>query len=189
VESSFVLRHSQNGAEFAAVYIGNYCFVYDFATGRWHERRSRVPNGVDYIDAPWRVNAIQQAYNKVFVLDSDSGYLGEITDSELGEYDINFYRRVVLQPFSNNSAPMRVYAIEVYMDVGYDKDDVISMRWSDDGGFTWSEPLSRGLGEVGEYGRRVVFDRLGLFVKTRMLEFTYTGRNPCSINKILAYAR
>ncbi|MFM7858084.1 MAG: hypothetical protein ACKO96_40745, partial [Flammeovirgaceae bacterium] len=36
VESSFVLRHSQNGAEFAAVFIGNYCFVYDFASGRWH---------------------------------------------------------------------------------------------------------------------------------------------------------
>jgi hypothetical protein len=186
VEKSFVLRHSQNGAEFAAVFIGDYCFVYDFASGRWHERRSRILVGVDYVDAPWRVNSIQQAYNKVFVLDSDSGYLGEITDSAYNEYGISIYRKVVTQPFNNNSTPTRVYAIEPYFDVGYEPNDVISMRWSDDGGFTWSEPLSRGLGEVGEYGRRVVFDRLGMFVKTRMAEFTYTGQNPCSFNKLLA---
>lgn len=188
VEDSYLMRHSQNGAEFCCLKIGGFCFVYDLTAKRWHERRSRIPDGANYIDAPWRVTAIQQAYNRVFVLDSDQGVLGEISDQAYTEYEINLHRKVVTQPFMNNGARTRVYAIEVYFDVGYEEGDVVALRFSDDGGFTWSEPLTRGLGAVGEYGRRVIFDRMGSFSNSRILEITYTGKNPASFNKLMANA-
>lgn len=188
VENSYLMRHSQNGAEFSCFKIGDYCFVFDLTASRWHERRSRIPDGVNYIDAPWRVTAIQQAYNRVFVLDSDQGILGEISDQAFTEYEINIHRKIVTQPFTNEGAVMRVYAIEVYFDVGYEEGDVVAMRHSDDGGFTWSEPSTRGLGAVGEYGRRVIFDRMGSFSNTRMLEITYTGKNPASFNRLMVNA-
>jgi hypothetical protein len=36
------------------------------------------------------------------------------------------------------------------------------LRWSDDGGRTWSNQIFRALGAVGQYGTRVTFDGLGI---------------------------
>lgn len=186
IESSFIMRHSQDGAEFICFRIGEYCFIYDLTAGRWHERRSRIPYGSDFVESPWRVNSITQIYNKVFVTDSADGIIGTIDDQSATEYGIELFRRIVTQPFLNMGIRQRVWAIEAYFDVGYGGNESLQMRWSDDGGFTWSNWLSRGLGGVGEYGRRVVFDRLGSFPNTRMLEFVYTGINPASFNKLMA---
>jgi hypothetical protein len=35
------------------------------------------------------------------------------------------------------------------------------LRWSDDGGHTWSSYKSREIGKIGKYGQRVVWNRLG----------------------------
>lgn len=40
-------------------------------------------------------------------------------------------------------------------------DPVINLRWSDDGGHTWSSYHQRSLGKIGEYSRRVIWRRLG----------------------------
>jgi hypothetical protein len=186
IQTSFMMRHSQDGAEFLCFRIGDYCFVYDLVVGRWHERRSRIPFGDDFLDTPWRVNSITQIYNKVFVTDSADSILGVIDDLSATEYGINLHRKVRTQPFMNMGIRQRVWAIEAYFDVGYSDEENLQLRWSDDGGFTWSNWISRPLGAVGEYGRRIVFDRLGAFPNTRMLEFVYTGINPASFNKLLA---
>jgi hypothetical protein len=44
---------------------------------------------------------------------------------------------------------------------GQPRDPILSLRWSDDGAKTWSQPRNVGLGKGGEYGKRVVFRRLG----------------------------
>lgn len=182
VTNSYMMRHSQNGADFACLKMGDSCFVFDLSTSLWHERSSVI--GGNKVN--WRVTSIQQAYNRVFVLDSDLSSLGEITDSAFDEYGVRIHRVITTQPFTNSGKTTRVYAIEAYFDVGYEAGDVLTLEYSDDGGFTWSEPISRGLGAIGEYGRRVIFDRLGSFTNTRVLRFTYTGRNPASFNKLMA---
>lgn len=186
VRSSLMMRHSQDGAELLCFRIGDYCFVYDLVAGRWHERRSRIPYGQSYIDAPWRVNSITQIYNKVFVTDSAEGVLGIIDDQTTTEYGINIFRRIVTQPFTSLGLRQRAWSLEAYFDVGYEEGDNLQLRYSDDGGFTWSDWVSRSLGAIGQYGRRVVFDRLGSFPNTRMLEFVYTGKNPATFNKLIA---
>jgi len=195
ISRAFMLRHSQNGAEFIVLNVGDYCLKYDLAaSGRagvpiWHEQRSRIPVGVNYQDSPWRVNSIAQAYNKVFVGDAVDGRIGEITD-ELGtEYGINMACVVDTPPLSNMGVKSKVWAIEVFTDVGVSADDGMNLSWSDDGGFTYSNKLSRSLGAIGEYGRRVIWNRLGAFSIARKLRIEYSGQYPRGINKVQANAQ
>lgn len=44
-------------------------------------------------------------------------------------------------------------------------DQYLRMRYSDDGGHNLSNWREESIGEVGEYGKRVIFDRLGQFTQ------------------------
>lgn len=195
INRAFMLRHSQNGAEFIVMNVGDYCFKYDLSASQrsgkpeWHEQRSRIPDGVDYIDSTWRVNSIVQAYNRVFVGDAVDGRIGEMNDQVGTEYGINMRCVIQTQPLSNAGVKGKVWAIEVFTDVGLGNDDPINLSWSDDGGYTWSNKIDRYAGATGEYGRRVIWDRLGMFSIARMLEIEYSGTYPRAINKIMANAQ
>ena len=45
--------------------------------------------------------------------------------------------------------------------IGTGTEPVIALRWSDDAGNTWSTPIERGLGLVGDHAKSVTFRRLG----------------------------
>lgn len=182
VEESFMTRLSQNGAEFVMLTIGERCLGYDLSVGRWHERESRIGES----DFRWRVNSIVQAYNQIFVGDAVDGRIGRIDDELFTEYDNSMIRTLVTQPYFDGGNRVKAKGIEVYTDTGNDEGDLMRLSWSDNGGYNWSNPIYRGMGAVGEYGRRVVFDRLGSFSNTRVLRLEYTGSNPCAINKMVA---
>lgn len=186
IASARIIRHSQNGAEFAVLFVGDWCFVYDLVSGKWHERRSLIPYGENELDVPWRAKHIVQAYNRVIVTDSNGGSLGFLDDSINAEYGNGMHSYFIGQPFLDSGNRIRVYAIEAYCDVGNAPDEYMQLIYSDDGGFNWSETISRGIGGIGDYGRRIVFDRLGAVPNTRMLRFDYTGTKPLSINAIMA---
>jgi hypothetical protein len=42
-----------------------------------------------------------------------------------------------------------------------EEDPKLMLRWSDDGGHTWSNEITTSIGKVGEFSSRVVFRRLG----------------------------
>jgi hypothetical protein len=46
-------------------------------------------------------------------------------------------------------------------------DPEVMLRWSDDGGHTWSNYRTSSVGKIGEYGHRVWFRRLGMTMKLR----------------------
>lgn len=194
VEQSKILRHSQNGANFIVFQIGDYCFVYDLASSLrkgvpiWHERRSQVLIGSDYVDSPWRVKSIIQAYNRVLVGDSADGRIGEIADDLGTEYGASMLCVLDTQPLSNSGVKSKVKGIEVYTDVGVAPDDVMNLSWSDDGGYTWSNTIECSLGKIGEYGRRVTWTRLGAFSLARQLRIQYSGVYPRGINGIVGNA-
>lgn len=54
-------------------------------------------------------------------------------------------------------------------------DNAVRMRYSDDGQADWSEWDEVPLGEVGEYGKRLVWDRLG---SARARVYTFTCSSP-----------
>lgn len=53
----------------------------------------------------------------------------------------------------------------LYIDTGNqtagDGESTIWLRYSNDGGYTWSEPLPRSMGSVGEYSKPIIWNRLG----------------------------
>lgn len=54
----------------------------------------------------------------------------------------------------------------------------VMLRWSDDGGHTWSNEHWADVGRIGEYSRRVLFRRLGMTLKLRDRVYELSGTDP-----------
>jgi hypothetical protein len=59
------------------------------------------------------------------------------------------------------------YFIDEEMDGVQGADPEVMLRWSDDGGHTWSNYRTASIGKIGEYYRRVWFRRLGMTLQLR----------------------
>jgi hypothetical protein len=55
------------------------------------------------------------------------------------------------------------------------------LRWSDDGGHTWSNEHWTSLGRIGQYGRRAFWRRLGMTQKLRDRVYEVSGTDPVKI--------
>jgi hypothetical protein len=55
------------------------------------------------------------------------------------------------------------------------------LRWSDDGGHTWSNEHWSKMGAIGQYGRRVFWRRLGMTMKLRDRVYEVSGTDPVKI--------
>jgi hypothetical protein len=55
------------------------------------------------------------------------------------------------------------------------------LRWSDDGGHTWSNSHWRSMGKTGTYGTRVIWRRLGMTLKLRDRVYEVSGTDPIKI--------
>jgi hypothetical protein len=60
-------------------------------------------------------------------------------------------------------------------------DPQVMLRWSDDGGHTWSNEHWRSMGLVGQWGRRVIWRRLGMTLKLRDRVYEVSGTDPIKI--------
>jgi hypothetical protein len=57
----------------------------------------------------------------------------------------------------------------------------VMLRWSDDGGHTWSNEHWTSIGRVGEYGHRAFWRRLGMTLKLRDRVYEISGTDPVKI--------
>jgi len=60
-------------------------------------------------------------------------------------------------------------------------DPQIMLRWSDDGGHTWSNEHWTGMGKIGNYGYRAFWRRLGMTDKLRDRVYEVSGTDPVKI--------
>jgi len=60
-------------------------------------------------------------------------------------------------------------------------DPQVMLRWSDDGGHTWSNNHWRSMGKTGTYGTRVLWRRLGMTLKLRDRVYEVSGTDPIKI--------
>jgi hypothetical protein len=60
-------------------------------------------------------------------------------------------------------------------------DPAVMLRWSDDGGHTWSNEHWSTIGKIGEYYRRVFWRRLGMTLKLRDRVYELSGTDPIKI--------
>ena len=57
----------------------------------------------------------------------------------------------------------------------------VMLRWSDDGGHTWSNEHWVSIGKIGEYYRRAIWRRLGMTMKLRDRVYEVSGTDPVKI--------
>jgi hypothetical protein len=60
-------------------------------------------------------------------------------------------------------------------------DPQVMLRWSDDGGHTWSSEHWASIGKIGAYGQRTFWRRLGMTLKLRDRVYELSGTDPVKI--------
>lgn len=176
--SIFSWSYASKGAYFVGFTLPNTTIVYDSITGRWHERKSRIPDGAGIFTLQrFRVNSIVTAYGKVLVGDSQDGRIGELNNDVYMEYENNILRRIATQPFQNNMKAMFVPTIELVCESGVGNADCpkpqIIMERSKDAKI-WTDGRARSLGIQGEYKRRQIWRRNGRVSRFELFRWTVT---------------
>lgn len=186
--SASCLAYKQFGRTFFVLSTSEKTFVYDATTGLWHRRES---TGYVDGDGPWRAAHFSE-FNTLRIAGSrDENKLYEI-DLETHTEGSNHIRRVFTSQtisFEMRQTTMRKLIIDMDMGAGLatgqGSDPMLMMQFSDDGGNTWSNELWRGMGKMGEYTNRIVFERLGQF-RQRILRFSVS--DPINVVAISAHA-
>lgn len=143
----------------------NKTWVFDITTGTWHERQHYNPvfNNETYDLAEFAlvvngVNIVASRLNGDIYLSNSSAH----TDN--GD-PIRCTKTT--QPFSQEFKAIGIDVLEIKCGTGYSNstdtyyDPYISMRYSNDSGHTWSNEQPRSLGKIGEWGKRIIWNRLG----------------------------
>ena len=166
--------YQQDGHSFYVLIFptANTTWVYDAATQAWHERAG-WSNGSF---TRHRSNC-QMAFNsEVIVGDFENGniYAFDLDDySDNGQIQKWLRSWRALPTGQNNLKRTAHHSLQldvesgVGLNVGQGSDPEVMLRWSDDGGHTWSNYHTAKIGKIGEYYRRVFWRRLGMTLKLR----------------------
>lgn len=107
-------------------------------------------NDIEMVDQSWElvIDLTIPMKLKTVAVDFDPSYTYKYAMSSLP----SFY-----------ATSMQVWNGQLQTDgpVPHYRDPEIILRWSDDGGHTWSNEQARGVGQVGHYSKRVIWRRLG----------------------------
>lgn len=168
VTDAFTFSYTYEGHKFVVLTFptGNATWVYDIATGLWHERESRDMNNNNL--GRWRGNCVAGVYNKILIGDAFSGQIGFIdptVSTELG----NTIRTLMVSP-PVHSDRRRIFhsRFEIDMETGVGNtvdpgsNPQVCLDWSDDEGRTFI-PMQpwQSLGKIGAYRTRLHWQRLG----------------------------
>jgi len=165
--------YASKGAYFIGFSLPSTTLVYDTTSQRWHERKSLLDGSLGAL----RVSSIVKAYNKVICGDVIDGRIGELNPDVYTEYENIIIRRVATQPFQNNMQSVFFPTLELTVESGVGNTDApdpqITLERSKDGK-TWSGPISRSIGKIGEYSRRAIWRRNGRASRFEIFRFTLT---------------
>ena len=69
----------------------------------------------------------------------------------------------------------------VGLNTGQGSDPQVMLRWSDDGGHTFSNGHWKSMGAIGKFGKRTIWRRLGATMKIRDRVYEVSGTDPVRI--------
>ena len=164
----------------------NTTWVYDVATGAWHERAS-LNNG--------EFNR-HRANNQMFF--NDTTVVGDYQTGKIYAFDLEVYADDgaaqkwlrswrALPTGANNLTRTIQHALQldcetgVGLNSGQGSDPQVMLRWSDDGGHTFSNEHWKSMGAIGKYGKRTIWRRLGATMKIRDRVYEVSGTDPVRI--------
>ena len=167
----------------------NATWVYDVATGGWHERAG-WSNG-QFVRH--RSNCQMTFNSRTIVGDFENGNiyafnLNVFADNGQPQKWLRSWR--ALPTGANNLKRTAQHSLQLDcetgtgLNLGQGADPQVMLRWSDDGGHTWSSEHWVAIGKIGEYGRRAIWRRLGMTVKLRDRVYEVSGTDPVKIDII-----
>jgi hypothetical protein len=172
----------------------NKTWVYDAATGLWHER-GFFSNG---LFSAHRSRTHQFAFGKHLVGDWNSGNIYQMSIATLTDFGNNI-RRVRRAPYISSEGQWIFFdTLEVEAEMGLGplppltdgagnaRDPQGMLRWSDDGAKTWSNERVMNFGQAGNYLTRAREFRLGRAwgSRGRVIELAVTDPIPWRITDV-----
>ena len=151
----------------------------DAATNSWHERE--YWDSVHAVARAIRGRTYCYGHGKHLVGDFETGAVYEMSMA-IADDNGTEIRRIRRAPAVwSGDKVMTTNRLSIIMQTGTaDSSPTAFIRTSNDGGYTWSSEIEASMGQLGSYGRRVQFRRLGS-ARRKVIEFRVTDRVPVAI--------
>lgn len=188
LSDAIAYTYQQDGHSFYVLIFpsANTTWVYDVATGAWHERAG-WSNG-QFTRHP---SNCQMSFNGQIVVGDYQN--GNVYAFDLDTYSDNgsvqrWLRTWRALPTGKNDLKRTAHhslqldcETGVGLNSGQGNDPQVMLRWSDDGGHTWSNEHWRSMGQIGQFGYRTIWRRLGMTVKLRDRVYEVSATDPVKI--------
>lgn len=185
ISDAVAYTYQQDGHAFYVITFpsANATWVYDASTQAWHERAG-FSNGSF---TRHRSNC-QAFFNNITIVGDYED--GSIYEMSLTTYDDNGAVQKwlrswrALPPGQNNLKRTAHHSLQldcesgVGLNSGQGEDPQVMLRFSDDGGHTWSNERWVSIGAIGAYGTRAIWRRLGMTEKLRDRVYEVSGTDP-----------
>lgn len=161
----------------------------------WSER-GVWNSGMNRYDV-WAPRVHADAFGKHLVADRTSGTIWEMDTAISTDVNGQGIRRLRRAPALNTEFKRTaIDNVQLIMDVGVglasgttsDTDPVAALRLSNDGGRTFGNEHQAAIGRIGEYSRRVEWNRLGT-VENGVIEIVWSDPVPCRVVDAYVNAR
>ena len=175
VSDAYGFTYVQEGHEFYVLCLPTEAktWVFDAVTQRWHERGEWDSDADDFI--LWRGSCAAQFNDLLYVGDYANGKLYTLDPDTVTDNGTAITRMRRTPHATNSMLRMFHRSLTVVFQTGVNGMDAPTdepqamLRWSNDGGHTWSNEQWRSLGAQGKYGKRIQWDRLGM-ARSRVYE-------------------
>lgn len=161
-----VFTWHESGHAMVAFQFSQGCWVYDMSTQLWHNRKT-------YKKDTWDVKFITQAFHDYFV---GGPTLGRLDPNVFTEYGDTLRLRCTSSNLNDKGNIIYHDRLEMIFETG-GGDAQVMLRYSDDGGRTWSSEIWEGMGDLGNYKDRVIFHQLGS-ARNRVYEYSISDAFP-----------
>jgi hypothetical protein len=145
-------------------------WVWDDSTKKWYQRTTRYkPDNIssrEYIEGRYLANC--------HVYFNGEHYIGDYRSGNIYKMDKDYYRdgqeliicEATTPPLNIKLDRTSIYFLQISLQAatsltsGQGSDATVMLQYSKDGGYTWNKEISRTLGKVGEYLKRVKWNKL-----------------------------
>jgi len=165
IDDAIAYTYQQEGHAFYVLTFpaAGHTWALDARTGQWHERMY------------WNAGFEERHRGNCYAFAFGRHLVGDYANGKLYELDLDAYTddgasiRAIRRTQHQHAQGKRLFWSSLQLDIeagvglttGQGSDPQIMLRWSDDGGHTWSNEHWHSMGPLGEYSRRAIWRRLG----------------------------
>jgi len=190
ISTAVAYSYQQEGHAFYVLSFDEATWVFDVATGAWHERAGFEAGEF----TRHRSNCQCNFGGTIIVGDYENGNIYALdldvyADNGAIQKWLRSWRAIPTNENNLKRTAHHALQLDCESGVGLDAVDAmggmmkprVMLRWSDDGGHTWSNEHWADMGQIGQFSRRVFWRRLGMTLKLRDRVYEVSGTDPVKV--------